>query len=1162
MSADRPLIPFNYTLPSEDDLGIGLGHSEKSLHAIALSHPLLQPGIMIFVWLLVAGLLAITAMYHVILDGPRASLLAWSAIAGAVTLLVGAAIIKQRLWTKIASVSADQLSSLLLLIVFAIPTAQLLLTLVVSQDLSYTTYALLLIVGYALLAPSTESLLLYVTITLAAWSACALRCPPGAWVGYVLPWMGTVGMAMFIHTRVMSARPVVPIKPVSRPSNSVIDIDLEGPLRAALADRDRAMTSSQDLEARLQQLRTTSGSQIEQLELIHDLSHLLSQDVTLQEVGNTWLEKLIARLPAQHASIWVMESSKQPQLAVSAGLTVNSDDTLLNQSIRSSSIIQNGAHWACPLDLGMQGKGTLLLHGVSAAATHQIESLLRTTSSILSTFLRWQMAEAETDSLTQEIHQLQDRSQHLQNDLTVLESTNREIHEHLRHQYEMAQAKLDQHVAQSSTNDEQVAHWKAEAQRWQQLLETAQTEHDTLTQMLDETEKELKALKAAGNQTNRVKELEQKLKASETDRSSAEANWDAAEKQLEESKSALRQAQTEAAEAQVEWERETQTVSLLSSALRAITDAVVVYDATGQVLYENDAARVLRGNSRNQPGEHPLWKKVISNTAFEKKQSWSADYEAGSIHYEVTISPLWQDQANQGFVFTARPKVVPVETQVVPAKTDDLEAGPRFFGALAQTLEPPLSQLIDHADGLLETSTDQNIRRHALVGILQQGRHVRRILTQAMDYAQLQSGQSPVVLAPASPWSIIQQALTQLLPVAEEKGLVLTVEPGGPLPASIKTDPDRLLQVIRHIIGEELRTAISGSIVIRVGLEQMKPSQNGQGKLRFDIDSRQAQRQPTNEVRHFALQFDQTILLKQAQALGAEIRSTGAGQSSLLVPVSSAELLNLIPLDRLRIDDSGPLIPEEDTIFFGKVLVVVDGQEAQRVTTYQLERIGLRSEVLADAERALERVKEDHFDVVLWDATKQDKTPVQAAHELRTHHYQGGILAVGQPDNTWQRDEFLQAGGDGLLARPIVTAVWRNTLEGYLTQRTSPIATNIETMLSQYQADREFIHLIRTYVAKLPSHLADMRSSSQVADMARLTRLTHALVDGGQLYGYPALSETAEQLEKTILDGHDAITQASLLDQLEQIVRKIENGLKLSRTSGYLAMPGPLTKAA
>ncbi|MFT3880173.1 MAG: hypothetical protein QM703_11000 [Gemmatales bacterium] len=116
------------------------------------------------------------------------------------------------------------------------------------------------------------------------------------------------------------------------------------------------------------------------------------------------------------------------------------------------------------------------------------------------------------------------------------------------------------------------------------------------------------------------------------------------------------------------------------------------------------------------------------------------------------------------------------------------------------------------------------MRRQALVGILQHGRYVRRLLEQACDFAQLEAGQAPIVKAACSPWQIVQQVVSQQRPSAEEKGLALSLQPLGAMPSIITTDPTRLTAILQHLVSQSIRATQTGSVIINVGMEQQKAS--------------------------------------------------------------------------------------------------------------------------------------------------------------------------------------------------------------------------------------------------------------------------------------------------------------------------------------------------
>ncbi|HMP17633.1 MAG TPA: hypothetical protein PKD72_11460, partial [Gemmatales bacterium] len=104
-----------------------------------------------------------------------------------------------------------------------------------------------------------------------------------------------------------------------------------------------------------------------------------------------------------------------------------------------------------------------------------------------------------------------------------------------------------------------------------------QTEHDTLTQLLDEAEATIQQLQTQASNSSDVKafeirlqvaeaaadtarqqmlKLEQKLKASEAEQMALEKQCDASEQELQRLRSAQARAEEECREVQAEWERE------------------------------------------------------------------------------------------------------------------------------------------------------------------------------------------------------------------------------------------------------------------------------------------------------------------------------------------------------------------------------------------------------------------------------------------------------------------------------------------------------------------------------------------------------------------------------------------------------------------------------
>src|SRR5205823_3242713 len=151
------------------------------------------------------GLLILAAVYQFVMSEEAANVLVWSALAGAVALFLGAALIHIRnhpsSLQKNDSLQSQSLRSWLLLLGFVFPLAQIFLTLVVTQETSLTTLLLLLVLGYAMVTATPESLLHFLAVALFGWAACQLRMPSNAWLAFVIPWLITAWLALAIQKR-------------------------------------------------------------------------------------------------------------------------------------------------------------------------------------------------------------------------------------------------------------------------------------------------------------------------------------------------------------------------------------------------------------------------------------------------------------------------------------------------------------------------------------------------------------------------------------------------------------------------------------------------------------------------------------------------------------------------------------------------------------------------------------------------------------------------------------------------------------------------------------------------------------------------------------------------------------------------------------------------
>jgi signal transduction histidine kinase len=91
-----------------------------------------------------------------------------------------------------------------------------------------------------------------------------------------------------------------------------------------------------------------------------------------------------------------------------------------------------------------------------------------------------------------------------------------------------------------------------------------------------------------------------------------------------------------------------------------------------------------------------------------------------------------------------------------------------------------------------------------------------RLIRELLDLSRMDAGRFQVELRPEPLEPLVEEALAILAPVAQERGVSLTVA-GGPLPGPVPCDRERILQVLSNLLGNALAFARRGGH-IEVGL--------------------------------------------------------------------------------------------------------------------------------------------------------------------------------------------------------------------------------------------------------------------------------------------------------------------------------------------------------
>ncbi len=131
---------------------------------------------------------------------------------------------------------------------------------------------------------------------------------------------------------------------------------------------------------------------------------------------------------------------------------------------------------------------------------------------------------------------------------------------------------------------------------------------------------------------------------------------------------------------------------------------------------------------------------------------------------------------------------------------------------IAHDLRTPLSVITGYSEALADGKLPGTPETFEAMHI--QAQHLNRLIEDLRTLSLADAGQLSLMRQPIAPRGLLEHTALAYLPVAESRGVALTVEGDDPPP--IQVDPDRLLQVLGNLVSNALRyTSDGGRIDLR-----------------------------------------------------------------------------------------------------------------------------------------------------------------------------------------------------------------------------------------------------------------------------------------------------------------------------------------------------------
>jgi PAS domain S-box-containing protein len=510
---------------------------------------------------------------------------------------------------------------------------------------------------------------------------------------------------------------------------------------------------------------------------------------------------------------------------------------------------------------------------------------------------------------------------------------------------------------------------------------------------------------------------------------------------------------------------------------------------------------------------------------------------------------------------------------------EDAEAANRskseFLANMSHEIRTPMTAILGFAEMLLHKSPEECRQANCVAIIRRNALHLLELINEILDLSKIEAGQMTVERIPCDLPALLGEIISLVRPRAVEKRLEFGVRFEGPIPQLIQTDPLRLRQILVNLLGNAVKFTESGKIELRIIDEgagtakillRIAVIDSGIGMSPDQVERlfrpfTQGEQSTTRKYGGTGLGL--AISRRLAHLLKGDVNVTsnpGSG-STFALTIDGGDSAGVKKLDGLT-EATLPARTELGTPssirLRGRVLLVEDGRDNQRLLRMQLSDAGAAVVTAENGQVAVEQATKQPFDLILMDMQMPVMDGYLATAELRRRGLTIPIIALTAYAMAEDREKCMASGCSAYLSKPTDEESLLRTVKEHLGDDPSPsrdecAAADIAASPRAHRDDDSsgriksslahnprMMKIIPEFIDGLPDEVRKMIDLLERKDLAALRLVVHQLLGASGGYGFGAVSQPAWRAETSIKEGKDLASITAQINSLIEIIRRIE----------------------
>ncbi|MGR5149200.1 ATP-binding protein [Photobacterium alginatilyticum] len=371
------------------------------------------------------------------------------------------------------------------------------------------------------------------------------------------------------------------------------------------------------------------------------------------------------------------------------------------------------------------------------------------------------------------------------------------------------------------------------------------------------------------------------------------------------------------------------------------------------------------------------------------------------------------------------------------------KAKSQFLAVMSHELRTPLNGMLGMAQ-IMSTSQQserQPEQQRQLNILLESGQHLLSLLNDILDFSKIEQNKLELEIHTFQLADLIEPIEATYKPICHKKNLTFNLDTTLPPATMLRSDKSRIRQVIYNILSNAVKFTESGGIDLSIHTEKcgscseslliITISDSGIGirKERLKRIFEPFTQAESSTTRCYGGTGLGLAIVKQLTGLmsgSAKVEST-LGKGTTFTVSMRVDIIDSIdneqskaPTDSATVE----LLPEKL-----KVLIVEDNKINALVAQSFCQRIGYRVTIVKDGAQAIDTLRQECFNLILMDNHMPTMDGLSATRIIRQQLKLDTIIFACTADILKKnQNEFLDAGADAILSKPILDVKFREAL--------------------------------------------------------------------------------------------------------------------------------------